>query len=298
MKQYIYSAAEANLADWPSGTLRLDGIEVTEDPNAADVIVYPGALHTLRPPDLDKLPYMRDHEEKHVFFHNADHTDRYGKKCIFLRCNMRPWNFESDPNSIAWPWGVNPKGDLDQCVEVPSKGYTYDVSFVGWNSGLVRKVSANSCKNHGKIHADVTLYPDFFGYLEDTPEGHRRRADFIRSLKESCIILCPESIPGVLPYRFFEALAAGRYPLLIGHDYALPFSDRIPYDEFMSKLTNDDAMDAGYAVAEIRSRHTDAVFREKGQMARKYWSEFMDGAHWPRLMAEEVKRKLGVLQAA
>lgn len=294
LRQYIYKASECGLADWPSGTLRLDNIEVTEDPNAADVIVYPGALHTLRPADLDRLPYMRQHEEKHVFFHNADHTDRYGKKCIFIRCNLRPWNFESDPNSIAWPWGVNPKGDLDQCVEVPADGYKYDVSFVGWNSGLVRKVSALSCKNNPKIQADVTLYPDFYGYIEDTDEGRRRRADFIRSLKESRIILCPQSIDGVLPYRFFEALAAGRYPLLIGNDYTLPFADRIPYDDFISKLTVDDATEAGDVVAVIRERHTDAVFKEKGQLARKYWLQYMDSSKWPKLMAEEVQRKLSV----
>ena len=292
--QYIYKASECGLLEWPSGTLRLQDITTTEDPALADVIVYPGALHTLRPSDLDKLPYMREHEEKHVFFHNADHTDRYGKKCLFIRCNLRPWNLESDPNSIAWPWGVNPKGDLDQCIEVPSDGYKFDVSFVGWNSGLVRKVSARSCQSNQRIKADVAMYPDFYGYIEDTDEGRRRRADFIRSLKESRIILCPESIPGVLPYRFFEAMAAGRFPLLIGNDYALPFSDLIPYDDFIARLANDDAPDAGDVVAEIRSRHTDKVFKEKGLLARKYWSEFMDGAKWPRLMAEEVQRKISV----
>lgn len=275
--------------------MRLSDIDVTEDPHAADVIVYPGALHLLRPADLDKLPYMATYPEKHVFFHNADHTDQYRKPCLFIRCNLRPWNLLSDPNSIVWPWGVNPKGDLDQCVEVPADGYKFDVSFVGWNSGLVRKVSALACKNNPKIRADIALYPDFYGYIEDTPEGQRRRADFIRSLKESRMILCPESIPGVLPYRFFEAMAAGRYPLLVGRDYALPFADRIPYDDFMSKLDIDDATEAGEVVAEIRSRHTDAVFEEKGRLARKCWQEFMDSSKWPQLMAGEVKRKLGAL---
>lgn len=294
MKQYILSANEAGLKEWPPGQLRLEGIPTTTNAQEADLIVYPGPLHMLRPPDLDKLPYMATHEDRYVFFHNADHTDQYGKRCLFIRCNLRKWNYTSDACSIAWPWGVNPKGDLDECVEVPSGGFLWDVSFRGWNSGLVRKVSAVSCRDNPKIKADIAIYPDFYGYLEDLPEGRRRRADFIRSLKESRIILCPESIPSVLPYRFFEAMSAGRYPLLIGRDYTLPFSGegQIPYGEFCSWIDIDQSDEAGDVVAEIRSRHTDEVFIEKGRLARQCWQKWLSGDRWPIMMAYAVQAKL------
>jgi hypothetical protein len=306
--QYIYKPDEAGLTEWPSGTLRLEDIPVTENPAQADIFVYPGPLHLLRPDDLASLRWIKDHEERHVFFHNADHEDTYGRKCMFIRCNLRPFNFGSDPNSIVWPWavddlsniqhlgkrgnGVEVPEDIRDCVAFPPGGFKYDVSFHGWNSCLVRKVSAVSCQNNRNISADIKIHSNFFGYLEETPEGIQRRKDFLRSIKESRMVLCPESIPGVLPYRFFEAMSAGRYPVLIGRDYSLPFADEIPYDSFISKIDRDRADEAGDIIAEIRSRHTDAVFQAKGRMARKYFVTYLDSRFWPRMMAYAVIRKM------
>lgn len=313
MKQFIYSSHIMGLAEWPSGTLRLEGIEVTEDPKAADVYVVPGNIRIFETTPgsgildhvkLYRLPYLKGNEARTAFFDCSDDFKQpINLPIIFLHCDVRKWMLPYDPNTIQMAWPVNPKGDLDQCVEIPSEGYLYDVGFVGWNSGLARKVSAMSCKTHPGIQSDITMYSDFYGHLkdtvdgverhaEDTAEGIRRRADFIRNLKESRIILCPESIPGVLPYRFFEACAAGRYPLLVGRDYILPFADHVPYDDFMSHIDTDEATEAGDVVAEIRSRHTDKVFKEKGELARKCWLEWMDGRIWPKLMAFAVAEKL------
>lgn len=310
MKQYIYSATECGLSEWPSGTLRLEGIPVTDNPAEADLFVYPGALHNLRPPDLDKLPYMKGNEIRHVFLHCSDDEDLYGKPCLFIRRNLRPWNFRSDPNSIVWNWDVAdlanitpaqlhpPKGKtvevpeyLRNCVELPPDGFIYDVTFWGWNSSLVRKVSATSCRDNPKIKADIAIHPDFYGHkYEGTEIGHHYRKEFLRSLKESRMVLCPESIPGVLPYRFFEALSAGRYPLLICRNFSLPFADEIPYDDFISKIDIDMADEAGDVIAEIRSRHTDEVFVEKGQAARKYWLKYLTGD--PKTMTYAVLKKM------
>lgn len=300
MKQFIYDAPVIGLSDWPPGTLRLEGIEVTTDPNQADVFVTPGNIRlfeaspgVLDIAKLNRLPYFKGNEARHAFFDVSDNfTSAVRLPILFIRCDVRTWMLKDDPNTIQMAWPINPKGDLDQCVEVPSDGFKYDVSFVGWNSGLVRKVSATACKNNPKIKADVMLYPNFYGYIEDTDEGRRRRADFIRSLKESRMVLCPESIASVIPYRFFEAMAAGRYPVLISRDYVLPFSDLVPYDEFISRVDRDQADEAGDIVAEIRSRHTDEVFAEKGRLARKCWEQLMDSRKWPAIHAFAVGRKL------
>lgn len=301
MKQYVYESSDVGLAEWPSGTLRLDGIEVTTDPTAADIFVCPGNIRifesapgVLDPAKLNLLPYFKGRESRHAFFDVSDNFKQpVNLPIIFLRCDVRDWMLPRDPNTIQMAW---PVADLAECVEVPEGKFKYDVSFHGWNSCLARKVSAMSCKNHPGLAADVAIYPNFYGYLEGTEEGVRRRSEFLRSLRESRMILCPESIPGVLPYRFFEALSAGRYPILVGRNYVLPFADEVPYDEFIARIDTDQADEAGAIVAEIRSRHTDAVFIEKGLMARKYWLQFMDSRRWPELHADAVRKHLSAMK--
>lgn len=299
MKQYIYNPLDSGLAEWPSGTLRLEGIEITEDPKAADVFVVPGNLRIfegvsgsgiLDHAKLYQLPHLKGNEDKHVVFDVSDNFKQpINLPLIWLRCDVRDWMLKHDPNTVQIGW---PVADLGDCVDVPAGGFKYDVSFHGWNSCLVRKVSAPSCKNNPKIAADVAIYPDFYGHIDKTPEGIRRRGEFLRSVRESRIMLCPESIPSVLPYRFFEAMSAGRYALLIGRGYVLPFPDLIPWDEFHSKLDIDQADEAGDAIAEIRSRHTDEVFIEKGKLARSYWEKYLNAADWPRIHAFAVQKHL------
>lgn len=305
MYQYIYKPEDAGLKEWPSGTLRLEGIPVTEDPRSADCFVCPGNIRIfegvagsgiLDLNKLNRLPYFKGNEHRHVFMDISDNFKQpVHLPIIFIRGDVRSWMLPHDPNTIAWPW---PVADLAECVDVPKDGYRYDVSFHGWNSCLARKVSAASCEKHPGIKADIATYPNFYGYIEQEPEGKRRRAEFLRSLRESRIILCPESIPGVLPYRFLEALSAGRYPLLIGRDYVLPWADRIVYDNFMSRIDVDQADEAGEIVKIIRERHTDIVFAEMGRLARKAWVEWMDGAQWPKLMGIAVAEKLKAMAAA
>lgn len=304
LTQYIYKPSDVGLADWPSGTLRLEGIDVTDDPRAADCFVCPGNIRIFEGDsgsgilDMDKLhrlPYFKGNESRHAFFDCSDNFKQPVRLPImFIRCDVRKWMLSYDPNTIQMAW---PVADLAECVHLPAGGFKYDVSFQGWNSCLVRKVSATSCQENRKIKADIAIYPDFYGYIENKPEGVRRRAEFLRSLRESRMVLCPESIPGVLPYRFFEAMSAGRYPVLVGRDYVLPFANHIPYDEFISRIDTDQAYEAGEIVAEIRSRHTDAVFQEKGELARRCWEQYLDSRIWPKIMAQAVAEHLKAVLA-
>lgn len=297
MKQFIYDSSAIGLPEWPSGTLRLEGIEVTQDPNEADIFTVPGSLTGLfsTPADLQKLPYFTGNEAKHVLFDCSDNEQLYGQSCMFIRCNTRDWFFQHDPNTISWPWPVE---DYRECVELPEGGFKYDVSFQGWNYSPTRQMATRSCSGRTDLILDFALYPDFCGYIWDKPEGLRRRAEFRRSMHESRIMLCPESIPGVFPYRFFEAMSAGRVPLLISSNYVLPQEQHIPYKDFCCFLPRNCADDAGQALVELLSQNTDGQLIEKGRLGRWYWEKWLDGSKWPSLMATAVVEKMKCLTAA
>lgn len=300
MKQYIYSASECGFRDWPSGTLRLEGIDVTTNSIEADLFTVPGALTALFPNRGDlysRLPYFRGREDVHVLFDVSDHEQLYDLPCLFIRCNTRTWYFGRDPNTISFAWPVE---DYAECVDAP-EGFKYDVSFQGWYSTKTREESAASCLGDKRLKPDIQGYSDFTGYLwkdgKWTPEGLRRRAEFRRSMRESRVMLCGESIPGVFPYRFWEALSAGRVPLLIGHDYVLPFADEIPYESFILTLRRDEASRANQVVHQFINQHNDAEILEMGKRGREYWLKLLNSNDWPKTMAYAVRKALAKSKA-
>lgn len=291
MKQYVYKPQDIGRSRWSPGELRLEGIEITANPKEADLFVCPGALHDFKVAgELNQFPYMKGNEAKHVFFHCSDDEVLYSKACLFIRCNTRDWYFATDPQTISWPWPVD---DFVECVKPPRDGFKYDISFQGWLSSDVRVKAVESCRSHPKLSFDIATYGDFTGYLKpDNPEYHRRRSEFRRSMKESRVALCPESIAGVFPYRFFEAMSAGRIPLLVGSHFVLPFADEIPYTEFALFCATDGAIAAGSVASEFIRQTPDAEIIEKGKFARQYWEKYLQRDLWPRLMSYAVIKKL------
>lgn len=290
MRVFTYSPQDLGLDRWPEGELRLEGSIPVTDPSEADVFICPAPLSLAHTYGLDRLPFMKDREDRHVFLDVSDHfTDAIGKRCLFIRCNMRSWMKEKDPNSIAFAWPVE---DYAECVEVPEGGFKYDVSFHGWLSTDTRIQSSNACLGNRSLNCDIRQYSDFTGYIYFEPEGIRRRAEFRRSMRESRVCLCPESIPGVLPYRFFEAMSAGRVPVLVSSDYVLPFADEIPYDDFMLEIDRDNSTNVGLFIRQFLDRTPDDELVRMGRLARMHWLESLNSADWPRMMTYAVERKL------
>lgn len=295
MKQYVYKPSDIGIEEWPSGQLRLDGIDITEYPQAADIFVYPGPLFMFNTvEELDKLPFIKGNETRHIFFDCSDNKTYFtGKSCIFLRCNLMDELLAADPNSVSIAWPVE---DFKECIYPPAGGFKYHVSFHGWLSTATREISSNVCKNSKILDADIAQYKDFCGYIYAEPEGIRRRAEFRRSMKESRVALCPESIPGVFPYRFFEAMSAGRIPVLVGSDYNLPFAEEIPYDEFCLFYDRDDAHYTDAFLEGFLEHTNDEEIIRRGLIGRHYWERYLNREKWPQIMAYAVKKKLKELR--
>lgn len=290
MKQYVYKPSDVGLTSWPPGELRLEGIEKTDNPLEADLLVYPAALHSFGSDAtaLERLPFTEGRTHRLVCFDCSDFDTIFTvRDAILIRCNVKAFMREAHRNTIMWPWPVE---DFSECVPLSPDGFRYDVSFHGWLSTNARRESSEACRVDPRVRADVAQYPDFCGYIYHEPEGIRRRAAYRASLIESRVSLCPESIPGVLPYRFLEALSAGRVPLLVGSGYELPFADRIPYREFILELPADRADRAAALIFDFVSSHSDDTIVAMGLKARRYWFHFLNREDWPRRMAEEVLR--------
>lgn len=302
IRQYIYKPSEAGLTDWPPGELRLEGIEITTNSGEADVFVCPGNLRifetTLGSGILDhdklyRLPYLEGNESRTVFFDVSDNFKTpINLPIIFIRCDVRSWMLPHDPHTLQMAWPVD---DFSDCIDLPSGGFRWDVSFQGWLSSDIRIQSSAACRNNSNLKCDIAEYTDFTGYCYHLPEGIRRRAEFRRSMKESRIALCPESIPGVFPYRFFEAMSAGRVPMLVGSDFVRPFEHLIPYHEFCIFVSRKNAHRADEAARNFLHDHTDEQIIEMGKLARKWWSRMLDARRWPELHAMAVRAKLKTL---
>ncbi len=290
IKAYTYSLKEAGLEAWPDGILRLDGTQPVESAKDADVFIYPAAVHGITPAQLRKLPYFTARPERHVFFHCADaqeYENLYHEPSIFIRCNTRTWTLRADPNTISWPWPVE---DFADCID-SSQGFKFDVTFHGWRWSDARKNSLDSIKASG-LAADLAEYGDFTGHIMATLEGQRRRQAYLDSMQASRIALCPESIKGVFPYRFFEAMSAGRVPLLVGSSYILPWADVIPWSSFILTCETENAYNAGQIAKEFLAKHSDCELIAMGLEARKWWESHLQSSKWTELMTKAVERAI------
>jgi len=291
LRQYVYRPEECGLGKWPDGVLRLEGFDVTRTAADADVFVYPGAIHLLGGKYLRGLPHFTDHADRHVFFHCADHETLYDVPSIIIRCNTRDWYYKLDTNTISWPWPVEDFGAYADA----SHGFDFDVSFHGWRSSVVRQQSVDACGQSRALKSDIAEYPDFYGYFkEGDPEAARRRRAFLLSMERSRIALCPESITGVFPYRFFEAISAARVPMLIGSGYVLPWEGVIPWNEIAIFCPAAEAARAPHVARKFIDTHSDEQIIQMGIKGREYWERYLTRDKWPTLMTEAVEMKLTV----
>jgi len=288
VKAYTYTPESIGWQQWPEGLLQLAGTTPTEDPDEADVFICPGGLHHFsRASELDIFRYIDRYPEKHVFFHCSDAEVLYKRQCLFIRCNLHDRILASDRNSIAWPWPVD---DFSDCVDVPANGFKYDISFHGQiSSSAARKQSSEACK---RMNGDIRQYKDFTGSILHTSEGQRRNREYRRSLQESRLALCPEAILGHFPYRFWEAMSAGRVPVLVGSGFVFPFEAQIPYSDFVIHVPRNQAAQSDGIALDFLLTHTDAQIIEKGMQARLYWEKYLNRVNWHRTMSEAVAGKL------
>lgn len=293
LKVYYYRDDEVDHITSNRSGLRLEStetipVQIVQAVDEADLIVSPVALQEL--PDqrhFYQLPHYAGREARHVFYDCSDYEYTYGgTTSILVRCNLRGWMRNTDPHSISWPWPVEDWGHLP----VPDGGLRYDVSFHGWVSSHTRKHAAESCRTAFREKADIVGYKDFYGYVHrDNPgEAERRRQAYIASAAASRLLLCPESIPGVFPYRFYEALMFGRPPILLSSDYVLPITYAVDWPDIAFCHGSNQARHAPDIVRDILARYSEAEILAMGARGRAAWERWLYRDRWNTLFTDAI----------
>ena len=297
-----YHISQEYLAKWgmkiPDGRFRLNNTSEVSDVKEADVVVFPMPMRDCTPPILDPHTFSKiiddlgvDQRRVALFdcsddTWNSIHTDK--TQCMFIRCNMRPWWIQQMSNGIPWFWPVE---NYQECVEVSEGGFKYDVSARMWLSTGERRFACESIQS-GLLKVDCETYRDFTGYVYYEPEGIRRRKEFRRSMKESRMSLCPLSIKCVFPYRFYEAMSAGRMAILICDGAQFPFANKIDYDKCMLRIPDSEAANTGALVRRFLDKTPEAELIERGLYARRMWEEWLNRDKQEALFTIAIEEKL------
>ena len=287
LKTYYYTEADLGIP-LGCGGLRFDGSEERVDhAEDADLILVPPTILYLQRNHLQPqtLRYMKQWPEKHIFFDICDSYDCVPgtERSIIIRCVVDDDIMKANPRTLANPW---PASDLKECLDYSD--IQFAVSFVGWDSGPLRRVAAESCKQEFGDRAFMTLNQQFFAFYPDAEQRHMN-ASFKNFMRRSRVILDAPSIyyrnrtdanSGFVTYRFYEAMSAGRVPAFCGKKPILPFADRIPWDKCYIHIPSDNATTAGEHIARWLETH-DAF--DVGMQNRLYWEMWLDSTYWPRL---------------
>jgi hypothetical protein len=301
LKCYTYQVERQELPGCqilPSGVLRLDNTIPTDNPEEADIFNFPVALMYYKDPhqieQIRNLKYMQGRQSRHVFFDVSDFDHVYGLDCLFIRCNVKPRNKLVDRNSISWAWPVAP---LAEYAPVPEGGFKYDVSFHGWMNYEPRIRAAESVLNTPSLKFDFMGHKDFHGYYErGCPDDARKREEaYKKSLQVSRISLCGRSIEHVFPYRFFEAMSAGRIPALFCTGHTLPWENKIDYEKCCLMFREEQAPEAGPLIRNFLDKTSDQEIIERGQYGLQMWQTWLNRDKWATLMTQAVEEKLAAL---
>jgi hypothetical protein len=195
----------------------------------------------------------------------------------------------SDPRTIPWFWPVD---DLGGHAALPENGFKYDASFQGWLSSQTRYDAIMSCASTTGLVFYHKEFPDFYGHLGSDKEARSRRESFLDLQRQSRVSLAPQSIPGVLPYRFYEAMSAGRVPALFCTGYHLPFQDKIDWDKCTLRFDASRASDAGVLIRRFLDGTSDKTLVEMGRYGKEAWNRWFNRDRQPELVFGILKRLL------
>lgn len=280
------------------GPIRLINTHEVPTAKEADAVIIPVPLREHTPPVLPWstakaiIDYLGVDERRTVWFDcSDDEWSDHGlvPNAMYIRCNLKPFMKKEMPNSIAHFWPVE---NYKECIAVPEEGFKYDVSGHMWISGGCRKNSCESMLSTPGLNCDIRMFPNFTGYVYSLPEGIEKRKNFRISMRESRLALCPISIPSVFPYRYYEAMSAGRVPILIGDDFSFPFADHVDYAEFTIQIPVNECHMSGPRVRAWLDNHNDQEIIQLGLKARKAWETWLDRDNQSALWAIAVEERL------
>ena len=252
------------------------------------VEAYHGGVKAIRE-NVSLLPHWKGNEKRHVFYFCSDGPEPVGIPSIMFRQSF--YKQRKDENAIAWPYAVD---DFENLAGADFDALAYDVSFVGSRvSSKARAESFDSVNVTPGIKSFLDDSKLHWGKIENTPIGKFRREIFIDSLANSRMVLAARG-GGLSCYRFFEAMSAGRVPILLADDWELPHQAEglIRWDWCIVQIPEKDARQAGKFLVDYLRRTTTRELQEMGDYARGVWQSYLAPEVWPEMMTWYIEKLL------
>lgn len=290
MKAYFYRPEDCPGVEWVSGGLSFPTVEKTNNPSEADCFVLPNDLCHYTNEQLRALPYLNGNERRHVFLAITENPERtIGIPAIIFRCDATRHLLKSDPTMIAWGW---PSEDWYD----PNAKFERDIFFQGQAGATGLTIRACESIKKSELSAHIHILDTFYGVYEvNQPEYAKQlKQQYVQLLRTSRLSLCASTKPEhVIRYRFYEALAAGRIPVLVG-DYSLrALEGRVNYSKCSLWIPEKNVDNIGNFLKEWLLSHPDEELLEMGRYGYSMWKEWMNpqdwGKNWERIVLEKLK---------
>jgi hypothetical protein len=231
-----------------------------DDPEAADLIIFFEPEDVWLAHDVTSHPYAKRFADKTFLIDPSDRVipylpglyasierSRYDRSRV--RAGFFTWVYDQD-------WIT-----CDPCGPRPAMLF----SFVGSTQGLRVREHIVALDHPRALIRDTSGYPENEGGLPDT-RYEQYRHDFAAALRESQFILCPRGAGAATP-RFFEAMKAGRVPVILSDNWVAPEGPR--WQECSLRVRERDVR----RLPHILEQH-EARAAEMGQRAREEWEQW------------------------
>ena len=130
----------------------------------------------------------------------------------------------------------------------------------------LRRNAMRSCLRAGRRLRCGFLLTDPADPLPKTQQRQR----FLANLHGHAYVLCGSGY-GNYSYRFYEALSAGRIPVLLNSHCVLPFAEEIPWRELVVWLPPHQINEAAERITAFHSRFNDESFAAHQRRLREVW---------------------------
>jgi hypothetical protein len=195
----------------------------------ADFIVYPFLVRS----EMDSRKTIariskqfRSAKKKVIVFILDDHEGGYPfyENLFLLRTSAQAGKLAANERVMPYLWECK-----DEPFAPTSTGDALpSIGFCGQSSSH-RKALMEAFETSPSIRSNFVKRDAFWG---GNPHDAGLKADFWENMQQNQFALAPRGA-GNFSMRFYQALSVGRIPVLINTDMALPFSDLIPWKDFI-----------------------------------------------------------------
>lgn len=210
----------------------------------------------------------------------------------------RPWS----PRPVVGFMGYSGIGDIHRAIRAATAGVAVDVPGAAVSDGMgarervlrspvnvglhIRRRAVDALRGSDAVAADVIERDRYFGYY-GPDERATLRAEYLQHLFGSDYVLCVRGA-GNYSIRLFETLAAGRVPVIVDTDLALPCADVIDWRGLGVWVEVSEVDQVAELVAREHQRGGPEGFARRQRAARAAYVEALSAAAFARYVARHL----------